>query len=307
MITHLFGVIAICERGAFKRAMTVLATQISCFDTTWNPATGCTKISAGCDNCYAEAIARRFFGGFDVRTYPERLCESRKFKPIVADDGTLLPRRVFVNSMSDLWHPEISENFLDDVFDTIATHPHTIFICLTKRATRMRAYAEARWPRGVPENIWLGITAETDQVRTRIDNLRRLKETVGAFTAYVNVEPLLGPIREHDYTEIDWIGVGGEAGAHARTCEADWVRQVIERARAAGAAVWFKSWGKWQNNPQWANASGRTKKDKIRNLVERGLELLPEEHGGATLDGRLIQELPPSYGRIADALNADRP
>lgn len=285
--------------------MTVLATQISCFDTTWNPATGCTKVSAGCDNCYAEAIARRFFGGFDVRTYPGRLAESRKFKPIVADGGSLLPRRVFVNSMSDLWHPEIPEAFLDDIFDTIGKHPFTIFVCLTKRAERMRAYAQARWPDGVPVNIWLGVTAETDDVCSRIESLRLLKASIGDFTAYVNVEPLLGPVDRHDYSGIDWVGVGGEAGARARSCEAGWVRRVVDRAHDAGAAVWFKSWGTWRNNPQWKNAVGRTKKDKIRDLVDRGLELLPEEHGGATLDGRLVQELPPSYERIAVALNAD--
>ncbi|PLX45116.1 MAG: hypothetical protein C0605_01475 [Hyphomicrobiales bacterium] len=282
--------------------MTVLNTQISCFDTTWNPAVGCSKISEGCDNCYAEAIARRFFGGFEVRLHPERLTETRKFKPLTGPDGFRVPRRVFVNSMGDLWHQEIPDRFIDDVFGAIARHPHTVFVCLTKRAGRMLAYGRRRWKAGVPENIWLGVTAENDAVHGRIDALRRLKAAAGPFTAYVNAEPLLGPISRHDYTDIDWVGVGGEAGARARPCAPDWVRRVIASAHDAGAAVWFKSWGRWENNPNWARARGRTKKARKQDLIARGLELLPEEHGGATLDGALVQELPPGFARLRDRL-----
>lgn|GEM_PF-2554358 len=284
--------------------MTVLKTQISCFDTTWNPCVGCDKVSPGCDHCYAEAIAKRFFGGFHVRTHPERLKEVRKFKPLNIEDGTLVPRRVLVNSMSDLWHPEIPDRFIDDIFATIARHPHTIFVCLTKRSTRMRKYGERRWRTGVPDNVWLGVSAETNQVRRRIDALRELKASVGNFTAYVNVEPLLELVDQHDYTDIDWVGVGGEAGAQARPCEEAWVRGVIAKARSVNAAVWFKSWGRWKNHPAWTQAQGRTLKEKKQSLIERGLELFPEEHGGATIDNRLLQELPPSFERIKKLLNS---
>jgi len=282
--------------------VTVLNTQISCFDTTWNPSVGCDKVSPGCDHCYAESIARRFFDGFQLRLHPERLQEVRKFKPLRAADGNLVPRRVFVNSMSDLWHRNVPDDFIDAVFDTIAEHPHTVFVCLTKRAKRMHDDSARRWPQGVPANVWLGVTAENDQVRHRITLLRSLKDTVGAFTAYVNVEPLLGPVDHHDYSRIDWVGVGGEAGARARPCEEVWVRQVIAKARTADAAVWFKSWGRWENNPAWPQARGRTKKQKKQDLVDRGLELLPQEHGGATLDAALIQELPPAFDRLRRSL-----
>lgn len=268
---------------------------------------GCSKVSDGCTYCYAEAIANRFFGGFEVKLHPERLVESRKFKPLSGPDQAPVPRRVFVNSMSDLWHKDIPDAFIDDVFDTIARHPHTVFVCLTKRPGRLLTYGVRRWKGGVPDNIWLGVTAENDAVHGRIDGLRKLKQAVGAFTAYVNVEPLLGPVNQHDYTGIDWIGVGGEAGARARPCQEEWVRQVICKARSAGAAVWFKSWGRWENNPSWGAAMGRRKKDKKQDLIDRGLEILPQEHGGATIDGGLIQELPPSFDRLKMRLQQDLP
>ena len=286
--------------------MTVLKTQISCFDTTWNPSVGCSKISDGCTHCYAESIANRFFGGFEMKLYPERLAETRKFKPLITPDGLEVPRRVFVNSMSDLWHQDIPDGFIDDVFDAISRHPHTVFVCLTKRPGRMRAYGAKRWAKGVPDNIWLGVTAENDEVHGCIDALRKLKQAVGEFTAYVNVEPLLGPVDHHDYSNINWVGVGGEAGARARPCREEWVRQVISKARSAGAAVWFKSWGRWENNPFWPRAAGRTKKAKKQDLIDRKLELLPEEHGGATLDGGLIQELPPSFEALTIKLREER-
>lgn len=235
--------------------------------------------------------------------HPERLAEVQKFKPLRTAEGTLTPRRVFVNSMSDLWHADIPDEFIDDVFQTIEKHPYTIFVCLTKRALRLKDYGERRWRNGVPENVWLGVTAENNQARGRIDQLRALKDAVGDFTAYVNVEPLLEHVFKQDYTAIDWVGVGGEAGTRARRCEEGWIRHVVDSAHNVGAAVWFKSWGRWENNPSWGQAEGRTKKEKKQNLVDRNLEWLPEEHGGATLDGGLVQELPPSFERVKSALN----
>ena len=281
--------------------MTVLNTQISCFDTTWNPTVGCDKVSPGCDNCYAEAIAKRFHGGFHLRLHPERLKDARKFRPIPSEHGPL-PRRVFVNSMSDLFHEGIPESFIDQVFDTISAHPFTIFVVLTKRSARMRDYGARRWREGVPDNIWLGVSAEDNATAGRIDHLRALRQEVGPFTAYVNVEPLLGPVDRHDYGTIDWVGIGGESGNRARPCRADWVRSVIPRAHDSGAAVWFKHWGRWTNNPLWAEARGRTQRERRHDLATRGLELRPEEQGGATLDGQTCEELPAAYARMTEAL-----
>lgn len=280
--------------------MTVLATQISCFDTTWNPTFGCTKVSPGCDNCYAEGIANRFHGGFGLRLQPKRLADVRRFGPLVDPaTGTRRPRRVFVNSMSDLFHRDVPDAYLDTVFEAIATQPDTVFCCLTKRPERLRGYAESRWGNaGVPGNVWLGVSVELDAVRARIDALRALKDRLGDFTAFLSVEPLLGLPVKQDYAGMDWIITGGESGARARRVQVDWVRAVLAKARAAGAAPWFRAWGRWEANPLWAQANGSTRKALQADLVAGGLELLPAEHGGATLDGALVQELPASWHRL---------
>lgn len=280
--------------------MTVLATRISCFDSTWNPTFGCDKVSPGCAHCYAEAIANRFHGGFHLRLMPHRLEDARRFGP-VSESGLPRPRRVFVNSMSDLWHASVPDAYLHRVFDAIEGHPRTVFVCLTKRARRMASFAVDRWPKGVPEHLWLGVSVEAPSVAHRIDALRTIKERTGRLTAYVNAEPLLASLEDVGLDGIDWLGVGGEAGARARACVPDWVRATVEAGQRAGAAVWFKAWGRWDNNPLWSLARGRTRADRKADLVARGLEKLPEEHGGATLDGRLVQELPSAYARLREA------
>jgi len=260
-------------------------------------------VSPGCDHCYAEAIARRFHGGFHLRLKPQRLNELHRFKP-VEENGRLAPRVVFVNSMSDLWHEDIPESYLDSVFEVIEAHPRAVFQCITKRHKRLNAYARNRWKAGgVPTNVWLGVSVESDTYRFRIETLRRLKDSLGGFTALVNSEPILGPLPRHDYTDMDWLIVGGESGAGARPMKEAWLRQAIDAARRSNTAIWFKAWGRWENNPAWPQAEGRTRKEKKQDLVDRGLELLPEEHGGATIDGALIQERPPSFRRIGGALD----
>jgi protein gp37 len=279
--------------------LTVWDTRISCFDTTWNPTFGCDPVSAGCDHCYAEAIARRFHGGFALRLKPHRLTDVRRFHPIAEPGGEgSRPRRVFVNSMSDLFHPAVPEAYLHEVFYAVEATPKAVFIVLTKRPNRMATFAVARWPRGVPDHLWLGVSVESPAVARRIDALREIKARTGRLTAYVNAEPLLAPLDGVDLAGVDWLGVGGEAGARARRCDPAWVRGAVERGRAAGGAVWFKAWGRWENHPRWPEARGRTKAARKADLVARGLELLPAEHGGTTLDGRLIQELPPVYRRL---------
>lgn len=278
--------------------MTVLDTQISCFHSTWNPTFGCTKVSPGCDHCYAEAIANRFHGGFELRLKPQRLTELHRFRP-VEENGRRVPRIVFVNSMSDPWHDAVSDAYLDRVFDAIEAQHETIFQCITKRHRRFLRYARNRWREsGVPRNVWLGVSAENDAYRVRIEALRALKDAVGDFTALANTEPVLGPVARHDYAEIDWVIAGGESGARGRPMQREWLDQALAAARRSGAAFWFKSWGRWENNPVWPLARGKTKAEKKRDLFERGLERLPEEHGGATLDGALIQERPRAYRRF---------
>jgi len=299
--------------------MTVLKTHISWTDSTWNPTVGCTKVSAGCDNCYAEAIVRR--QGLDfatVRTFPARLATGLGFGPVAGEDGRPRPRLVFVNSMSDLFHEQIGEGFRGEIFDTIDHNSRTIFQVLTKRPMTMARVIEQRYAAaGVPRHLWLGVSAEDNRVKGRLDQLRRLKERVGNFTAFVSVEPLIGPVDRHDYTGLDWVLIGGESiqMGRWRKMDIDWARQARDQARAAGAAIWFKQFGMWQNNPLYRQAPAGRHWEKVRWCIANGecqARLVTDcttgkvriegEKGGATLDDEVLHELPPAYHALRQEL-----
>ena len=272
--------------------------------------TGCTKISPGCDNCYAEAMAKRMWGGrafTDIRIHPERLDQVRKFTPITEADGSLRPRLVFVNSMSDIFHEEVPDDFRDKVFDAIEDNPLTVFQCLTKRAHVLRQYIRARFKgRHVPDNIWLGPSVEDNRVKGRLRIMRALKDEVGDFTAFVSVEPIIGPCDALDFPRIDWVLTGGESGWHARPMQLEWLRQAHHGARAAGATIHFKQFGQPRNNPlviERMKDGGISAKLAFGEVCVAGLEKEPGEKGGATLDGEVLHEKPPAYYRIKDRLN----
>jgi protein gp37 len=283
-------------------------TKISWTTSTWNPTTGCTKVSGGCDHCYAEAISQRFGRDFSIVTlHPGRLKQASKFTPLVQEDRSLLPRLVFVNSMSDLMHEAVPDSFRHQVFDIIDQMPETVFQILTKRAMTMGRFIAERYKAGVPSNLWLGASVENNQVRGRIGQLRRLKDTVGDYTAFLSVEPLIGPVDKHDYTGMAWIVLGGESGPKARPCHLDWVRTGRDEARRVGAAVFFKQWGRPANNPLVKQRMERhvlNVRDAWEMVVKLGLELLPSEKGGGTLDGEVLHELPPAYHALARKLNS---
>lgn len=288
--------------------MPTMKTSISWTDSTWNPTTGCHKVSNGCLNCYAEAMTKRFGGDFDtILLHANRLAQVNRFKPLVQEDGSLLPRMVFVNSMSDIFHDEIPDSFRHEVFDAIDQHPDTIFQALTKRAMTMRRFITERYKGdGVPDHLWLGVSAEDNLVRGRIDTLRRLKGDVGNFTAFLSVEPLIGPVDRHDYSDMDWVLIGGESGTKARPCHVDWVRQARDEARRHGAAIWFKQWGNPKNNPlviERMERDGTGVRAAWERVVASGLEREPEEKGGATLDGLVLHDLPPAYTFLSHKLN----
>jgi protein gp37 len=210
-------------------------TTIEWTEATWNPVTGCSKVSSGCKHCYAETLAERFRGvpghpfeqGFDLRLWPERLEVPRRWRQ---------PRLVFVNSMSDLFHPGVPDAFIADVFTVMEReHRHT-FQVLTKRPERAASFAvELPWP----PNVWLGTSIEDERVLARADVLR----TVPAAVRFVSAEPLLGPLGRLDLTSIDWLIAGGESGPRRRPIEAEWVRSLRDRCLAAGVAFFFKQWG----------------------------------------------------------------
>lgn len=298
--------------------MTVLNTGISWTHSTWNPSTGCTKVSEGCRFCYAEALTNRLWGGGfeNVRMHPKRLDAVRSFTPFTTARGVLTPRLVFVNSMSDLMHEAITDEFRDQCFDAMDTMRNTVFQILTKRPMSLRRYAERRWTAtGVPDNIWLGVSVEDNRVAGRIGQLARMKDAIGPFTAFLSVEPLIGPTDRHSYVGVDQVLIGGESGNGARPMDITWARTSRDLARAVGAAVWFKQFGQWANNPLYQTANANTHLGRVQSAIARGereARIIYEkdnrpkitgEKGGATLDNEVLHELPPAYERIRLRLN----
>ncbi len=233
-------------------------TGIEWTDSSWNPVTGCTKVSPGCDRCYAEGIAHRFAGtkaypnGFEVTLRPERLDQPLRWRR---------PRRVFVNSMSDLFHQDVPDEYIARVWAVMALAPQHTFQVLTKRHARMRSLLnstsffesvahhqgklsdETDWP--LP-NVWLGVSTENQQwADTRIPALLDTPAAV----RFISAEPLLGPIDLgfdlHPDWGLDWVIVGGESGPGARSMHPDWVRHLRNQCTASDVPFLFKQWGEW--------------------------------------------------------------
>lgn len=208
-------------------------------DTTWNPVTGCTKISSGCDNCYAERFSERFRGvkdhpfehGFDLTLKPERVGQPLTWKK---------PRMVFVNSMSDLFHKEVPKEYIANVFETMEKADWHIFQVLTKRSSLMKKFVNERYKdKPVPEHIWLGISVEDQSKRSRIKHL----QDTNASIRFLSIEPLIGPIGKLNLKDIQWVIVGGESGPYARPMQLSWARSVRDQCIKQKVPFFFKQWG----------------------------------------------------------------
>jgi protein gp37 len=223
-------------------------TSIEWTDKSWNPVTGCTKVSPGCIHCYAETITKRFRfpNGFDLTLYPERVEQPLSWKK---------PSKIFVNSMSDLFHEEVPLDFIQSVFQTIKKTPQHIYQILTKRPERLVELAPHL---EFHKNIWLGVSVESQDYISRIDLLRQVPANV----RFLSCEPLLGSLYL-DLTNIDWVIVGGESGQKHRPINLDWVRDIRNQCRRAKVAFFFKQVG------------GKTSKS-----------------GGNSLDGKKYLEFP---------------
>jgi len=239
-------------------------TSIEWTEVTWNPVTGCDRVSPGCDNCYALALAKRLKAmgspryqndghprtsgpGFGVTCHEDLLEVPLRWRR---------PRLVFVNSMSDLFHPGVPDAFISRVFDTMKAADQHTFQILTKRPQRLVAMAESLpWP----SNIWMGVSVENASYKFRIDQLRK----VPAKVRFLSVEPLIEDLGEIDLTGIHWVIVGGESGPRARPLKEEWVKSIRDQCVEAGVAFFFKQWG------------GRTPKA-----------------GGRELDGEYWDEMP---------------
>jgi len=214
-------------------------TQIEWTDATWNPTTGCTKVSAGCLNCYAERFSERFRGtsghpyeqGFDLKLWHHRLEVPLYWKR---------PRHIFVNSMSDLFHKDIPKTFISQVFDTMEKADRHTYQVLTKRSSLLRDFVNSRYRDAqAPPHIWLGVSVEDRMALTRVEHLRQARAAV----RFLSIEPLLGKIGELNLRGIHWVIVGGESGPKFRPVEISWIREIRDQCLAANVAFFFKQWG----------------------------------------------------------------
>ena len=233
-------------------------------EVTWNPVTGCDRIAAGCDNCYALALSKRLKAmgaekyqndgdprtsgpGFGVTTHPISLEQPYRWKS---------PKVVFVNSMSDLFHAKVPIGFVRDVFDVIRDTPQHTYQALTKRAKRMALFADALdWP----DNLWMGVSVESVDAVDRIDRLR----STPAAVRFLSCEPLITGLPDLNLSEIDWVIAGGESGPNARPMDPEWVEDIRDQCTRAGVAFFFKQWG------------GRTPKANGRELDGRTWDEMP--------------------------------
>lgn len=210
-------------------------TKIEWTDTTWNPVTGCTKISSGCKYCYAERMARRlqamgqerYRNGFAVTLHKDLIEQPLKW---------IKPRIIFVNSMSDLFHEDIPFEFIQQIFHTMEKCPQHIFQILTKRSQRLYQLAHKLiWP----ENVWIGVTIENEITVNRLNDIKE----VPAFIRFLSCEPLLGPLNSLSLEKIHWVIVGGESGPGARPMRPEWVESVLSQCKQQHVEFFFKQWG----------------------------------------------------------------
>jgi protein gp37 len=225
-------------------------SDIEWTDATWNPVTGCTKVSAGCDNCYAATLAARlqrmgsarYKNGFKVTLHPDVLELPLKWKQ---------PRRIFVNSMSDLFHRDVPDEYVRKVFDVMRRADWHQFQVLTKRPQRLARMAPTLpWP----SNVWQGVSVENNDVSFRADLLRK----VPAAVRFISFEPLIGPVDKVPLDGIDWAIAGGESGHGARPMEKDWVADLLRRCRKQRVAFFFKQWGGRTHAAGGRTLNGRT-------------------------------------------------
>ena len=231
-------------------------SSIEWTEMTWNPTTGCTKISAGCKHCYAEIMSKRlqamgvekYKNNFEVRTHPSELNIPYTWKH---------SKVVFVNSMSDLFHKDIPTDFIKKVFAVMNDNPQHVFQVLTKRAERLLELdKELKWT----HNIWMGVSVENEKVKFRIDFLRKTKAKV----KFLSLEPLIGPLPKLKLNKIDWVIVGGESGHNPRPMAPEWVLEIQEQCKAKEVAFFFKQWG------------GKNKKANGRLLNGKTYDEMPE-------------------------------
>ncbi|MCF8011803.1 MAG: phage Gp37/Gp68 family protein [Clostridiales bacterium] len=227
-----------------------ITTKIQWTESTWNPVTGCSKVSEGCRNCYAERLAKRlkamgnprYKNGFRVTIHPDLVDLPLRWKK---------SRTIFVNSMSDLFHEEIPDKFIFEIFNTMTEANHHIFQVLTKRSNRLAELAaELPWP----DNIWIGVTVENQDVINRIHDLKK----TGAKVKFISAEPLIENLPGLPLQDIDWVIAGGETGPKARPMHASWVINILNQCSKKNIPFFFKHWGGTNKKKNGRLLYGRT-------------------------------------------------
>ncbi len=234
-------------------------SKIEWTEQTWNPSTGCTKISEGCTNCYAENMSKRlkamgangYENGFSFNLMPERLNQPLKIKKAT---------KFFVNSMSDIFHEQMPFSYLDDIFEVIEKTPQHTYQILTKREKIMAEYLKNK---NLPINVWLGVTVESKLTKYRIDYLRDINATI----KFLSLEPLLSNLGELNLDNIHWAIVGGESGPKARPMKSEWVIDIKKQCEEQNVAFFFKQWGTWGSDgvKRSKKVNGRVLNGKIYN------------------------------------------
>jgi protein gp37 len=255
-------------------------TQIEWTDATWNPVAGCAIITAGCTNCYAMEMARRL-DAMGVAKYADLTRRSGQrtiWNGVVREDPASLaiprgwkkPRKIFVNSMSDLFHEGVSDAFILKVWEVMRSTPHHNYQILTKRPERMALLVADLVPDVLP-NVWLGTSVEDSSVVGRIDYLR----SAPAAIRFISFEPLIGPVGAVDLTDINWAIVGGESGKSARPIREEWIDELYERCSTYSSAFFFKQWGTWgkDNKRRSKKANGREYRGRTWNEMPVSSEL----------------------------------
>lgn len=275
-------------------------SSIEWTQATWNPTTGCDRTSPGCDHCYALTLSRRLKAmgnpkyqrdgspatsgpGFRLTLHPDQLSLPHRWKS---------PRLIFVNSMSDLFHPEVPDEFIEDVFQVMADTPQHTYQVLTKRSQRLSKLApRLSWSK----NVWMGVSVESARYAFRANHLRK----VPAAVRFISAEPLLGPLPNLDLTGIDWLIAGGESGPGARPMHPDWAKELRDRCKTADVAFFFKQWGAWAPNRETGAvpvAIDGVILDAMPSVRAPGAPVRMRRVGkgaaGRTMDGRTWNEMP---------------
>ncbi|MBI4028009.1 MAG: phage Gp37/Gp68 family protein [Verrucomicrobia bacterium] len=246
-------------------------SSIEWTQATWNPVTGCSKVSAGCKNCYAERLVARlqamgnarYRNGFKVTLHPDLIELPKRWRE---------PRLIFVNSMSDLFHEQVPVEFIQRVFASMNDSPQHTFQILTKRSARLRKLAgDLEWP----VNVWMGVSVEDERVIHRVGDL----QAVPAAVRFLSCEPLIGPLHELSLAGIHWVIVGGESGPGARPMKIEWIRSIFRQCRAAKVPFFFKQWGGVRKDLTGRELNGRTYDEMPRHPItpsrREQIELVP--------------------------------